>query len=79
MMTRALLALALFASCSPDFQDGDEHFYITDKGASMPVWVTGNWRSNKIIVHVHGGPGTTNGIVIIRGAVKKKNAGKKKA
>lgn len=62
MMSRALLALALFASCSPDFQDGDEHFYITDKGASMPVWVTGNWRSNRIIVHVHGGPGTTNGI-----------------
>ena len=47
MMSRALLALALFAACSPEFEDGDEHFYITHKDASMPVWVTGNWKSDR--------------------------------
>lgn len=48
------------AACVADFEPGDEHFYVTHEQVSMPVWVTGNWRSNKIIVHVHGGPGTTN-------------------
>lgn len=62
MIARVLMALVSLAACAPEFGDGDEHFYITHKGASMPVWVTGNWRSNRIIVHVHGGPGTTNGI-----------------
>lgn len=62
MITRWLALAALLAACAPEFEDGDEHFYVTHKGASMPVWVTGNWRSNKIILHVHGGPGTTNGI-----------------
>ncbi len=68
-MSRTLRAtcvsLALFfgaSSCTADFQDGDEFFYLTSKDVSMPVWVTGNWQSNRIIVHIHGGPGTTNGI-----------------
>lgn len=64
-MTRVLWFLFLsvwLAGCAVDFQDGDEHFYVNHKGASMPVWVTGNWRSDRILVHVHGGPGTTNGI-----------------
>lgn len=56
------LALLTASSCAPDWREGDEHFYVTHKGSSMPVWVTGNWRSNKIIVNVHGGPGTTNAI-----------------
>ncbi len=55
-----LLALLFAAGCAADWQDGDEHFYVNHKGVSMPVWVTGNWRSNRIIVHVHGGPGSTN-------------------
>lgn len=50
-------------SClSAEVEPGDEHFMVTHEGASMPVWVTGNWRSNRILVHVHGGPGTTNAI-----------------
>jgi pimeloyl-ACP methyl ester carboxylesterase len=58
-----VLALALVvAGCTADFQDGDELFYVNHKGTSMPVWVTGNWRSNRMIVHIHGGPGTTNAI-----------------
>jgi pimeloyl-ACP methyl ester carboxylesterase len=64
IISTTVLALTLLtgSSCAPDWRDGDEHFYVTHKGSSMPVWVTGNWRSNKIIVHLHGGPGTTNAI-----------------
>ncbi|HNN94281.1 MAG TPA: alpha/beta hydrolase [Pseudomonadota bacterium] len=64
-MTRGLLTLllsVLLSACAADFQDGDEHFYVVHKGAAMPVWVTGNWRSDRIVLHVHGGPGSTNGI-----------------
>lgn len=64
-MNRLLLSLFLLllsAGCAADFQDGDEHFYVVHKDAALPVWVTGNWRSDRILVHVHGGPGTTNGI-----------------
>jgi pimeloyl-ACP methyl ester carboxylesterase len=46
--------------CAADWEPGDEHFVVTHQGASTPVWVTGNWRSNRIVVHVHGGPGSTN-------------------
>jgi pimeloyl-ACP methyl ester carboxylesterase len=62
-MTRViicLLALLCTVGCAADWKDGDEHFFVTHKGVSMPVWVTGNWRANHIIVHVHGGPGSTN-------------------
>ncbi len=57
-----LAVLLLSIGCAADWKDGDEHFYVVHKGAAMPVWVTGNWRSDRILVHVHGGPGTTNGI-----------------
>lgn len=56
----AAAMLVVSAGCAADFRDGDEHFYVTHEGVSMPVWVTGNWRSNRMIVHIHGGPGTTN-------------------
>lgn len=61
---RALFALLVVLSCGcyADFQEGDDFFYVNKEGVSMPVWVSGNWRSNRIIVHIHGGPGTTNGI-----------------
>lgn len=62
IMPSSLLLASMLVACAPDWREGDEHFYVTHEGTSMPVWVTGNWRSNKIIVHVHGGPGTTNGI-----------------
>lgn len=32
-------------------------FWVTNKGADMPVWVKGNTASKVIIVIVHGGPG----------------------
>ena len=31
--------------------------FLRNKGADMPIWVSGNAQSNKIILFVHGGPG----------------------
>jgi pimeloyl-ACP methyl ester carboxylesterase len=62
MMPLAMLTMAVATACAPEFGDDDQHFYVTHEGVSMPVWVTGNWRSDRMLVHVHGGPGTTNGI-----------------
>jgi proline iminopeptidase len=69
---RALaLVSALAGSSCADWRAGDEHYFVQHKGAAMPVWVTGNWQSNRIIVHVHGGPGTTNGIYFPRSSYQR--------
>jgi len=34
-----------------------EYFHLSHKGAKMPVWVTGNFQSDVILITVHGGPG----------------------
>jgi pimeloyl-ACP methyl ester carboxylesterase len=65
------LSATLAAGCAADWRDGDEHFFVNHRDAAMPVWVTGNWRSNRIIVHVHGGPGTTNGIYFQRSSYQR--------
>lgn len=31
--------------------------FLRNKGADMPIWVSGNAQSNRIILFVHGGPG----------------------
>lgn len=31
--------------------------FLRNKGADMPIWVSGNASSNKIVLYVHGGPG----------------------
>lgn len=53
-----LFALALFTGCS----DTDElthtrNLRLRHKGADMPIWVRGNFASNKILLFLHGGPG----------------------
>jgi pimeloyl-ACP methyl ester carboxylesterase len=37
--------------------NADDVFWVTNKGADMPVWVKGNTASKVIILIVHGGPG----------------------
>lgn len=37
--------------------DTDELFWLTNKGADMPVWVKGNTASKIILLFLHGGPG----------------------
>jgi len=69
-----VLGMSLVVStsgCIADFQDGDEHFFVYHKGVAMPVWVTGNWQSNRIIVQIHGGPGTTNAIYYQKSSYQK--------
>jgi proline iminopeptidase len=65
------LCFSALTGCVADFQEGDDHFFVLHKDAAMPVWVTGNWRSNRIIVHLHGGPGTTNGIYFQKASYQK--------
>lgn len=62
MSTRGIVLLAVAACGAPEFGETDEHFFIDHEGAAMPVWVTGNWQSGRIVVHDHGGPGSTNAI-----------------
>ncbi|GAC1419107.1 MAG: alpha/beta hydrolase [Flavisolibacter sp.] len=35
----------------------NEVFWVTNKGADMPVWVKGNTASHILIILIHGGPG----------------------
>jgi pimeloyl-ACP methyl ester carboxylesterase len=50
-----------FLSCKKEAAQfsasADELFWLTNKGADMPVWVKGNTASKIIILFVHGGPG----------------------
>jgi pimeloyl-ACP methyl ester carboxylesterase len=56
-----LVFVFILGSCddqllSRDYQGGD-WFYLENKGAIMPVWVSGNKSSNVFILYLHGGPG----------------------
>jgi proline iminopeptidase len=37
--------------------NADELFWLSNKGADMPVWVMGNTASKTILLFLHGGPG----------------------
>jgi pimeloyl-ACP methyl ester carboxylesterase len=54
-------AALLFTSCkkgAATLSTGvDEFFWLTNKGADMPVWVKGNTASKIILLFLHGGPG----------------------
>lgn len=52
-----LLSLFGLFSCEEEpFLQGD-HFFVTNNGSSMPVYVRGNLESHAIILFLHGGPG----------------------
>ena len=54
-----ILSLTLiFNACqkSEFLKDGD-YFHLKNNGATMPVWMKGNFESDVILVTVHGGPG----------------------
>lgn len=47
-----------FGACSKNkLYDGD-HFFVEQKGASMPVYVKGNLDANIVVIFLHGGPGS---------------------
>ena len=49
--------LFLLSSCSFESNYQDDHFFIYNKGASMPVLVQGNMASDVLVIFLHGGPG----------------------
>lgn len=59
----AVSASFVMSSCdNENFYDGD-HFFISNAGAEMPVFIEGNTESNKFILFVHGGPGSNASLV----------------
>ncbi|MFY0688253.1 MAG: alpha/beta hydrolase [Cyclobacteriaceae bacterium] len=56
-----LTAIIGFTSCSSEWLDEGDHFFLENDGAVMPVWVHGNLSSDVVIIVTHGGPGATSG------------------
>jgi proline iminopeptidase len=48
--------LLLTLGCSHYDSEGD-YFFVRNRGADMPVWVTGDATSDTIVLFLHGGPG----------------------
>ncbi len=53
------LLLSLLACGDRDVVKPTEQttLFLQHKGANMPIWISGNSQSNKIVLFVHGGPG----------------------
>ena len=52
LSTIIIFVLIVFSSCTKEkFYDGD-HFFITNKGAEMPVYIKGNIESNTFILYM---------------------------
>jgi len=58
------IIVILFCSCGTMFLEenfrGGDWFYLQNKGAIMPVWVTGNKQSEVFVIFIGGGPGYTS-------------------
>lgn len=52
------IIMILFAACSKEGLYQGDHFFVENKGASMPVYVKGNIESNVFVIFLHGGPGS---------------------
>ena len=56
-----MVSLLLATSCQKQGAGAlDEVFYLKNDGAEMPVFVRGNAAATKVLVIVHGGPGSTS-------------------
>jgi pimeloyl-ACP methyl ester carboxylesterase len=49
--------IIVLTSCSKEKYFEGDHFFISNKGAKMPVYIKGNIESNTFIIFLHGGPG----------------------
>lgn len=59
-MKRILIILAginLLTACESESLLLEDHFFVENKGAIMPVQVRGNPESNNMVLFLHGGPG----------------------
>jgi pimeloyl-ACP methyl ester carboxylesterase len=55
--TLILPLLIFLATCSFESNYKDDHFFINNRGAHMPVLVQGNMDSDVLVIFLHGGPG----------------------
>lgn len=60
-ITTIITILFLFG-CKKEVAKSDEFFYIKTGNSVIPVWITGNTKSNTFIVVIHGGPGAFNSL-----------------
>ncbi|MCB0643260.1 MAG: alpha/beta fold hydrolase, partial [Phaeodactylibacter sp.] len=56
-MLYVLAALLVAASCQKDALDTEDHFFVVNDEAIMPVYVRGNLEAEAILLFLHGGPG----------------------
>lgn len=52
-----LISIYLVSGCEKESLLLDDHFFVENKGATMPVLTRGNLESNTIVLFLHGGPG----------------------
>lgn len=52
-----LFSVYFFTGCESDSVLLDDHFFVDNNGAIMPVMVRGNMESNNLVLFLHGGPG----------------------
>ena len=57
-----LLSLLLLLACNKEtlVSNANDHFFLKNKGAVMPIFVHGNTSSKVFIIYLHGGPGSTS-------------------
>jgi pimeloyl-ACP methyl ester carboxylesterase len=51
------LVLSISACQKGEYLSEGDFFHVDHNGAKLPVWVTGNFDSDVILITVHGGPG----------------------
>ena len=49
--------MIILTACDSEFLNEGGYYFLKNKGAVMPLWVTGNLESEVMIVTIHGGPG----------------------
>ena len=54
----SIVLILILAACSKeDNSESEQFFYLRNNGSDMPVWAEGNFKQDKFIVMIHGGPG----------------------
>lgn len=51
------LLILVLVSCHKTDSTRETHFFVTNDGASMPIYVRGNLDADAVILFLHGGPG----------------------
>jgi proline-specific peptidase len=52
-----VICVSALLSCQREDLPDEDHFFVENDGASMPVYIRGNLESDVIVLFLHGGPG----------------------